>query len=97
MLLWQVSQAAVVRAWLGGLPRACDPLWHPEHGPTAWLWSCLTCAHVAVVWHDSQLAVVGGWSGALPGAIPPLWHPMHWRGVPLKRPLVWHDAQSTLK
>ena len=72
----------------------CDSL---THCPTAWLWSYRTWAHVAVVWQDSQLAVVGEWLGRLPGAIPPLWHPMHCRGVPLKRPPVWHDVQSTAK
>jgi hypothetical protein len=73
VVLWHVSQEAVVGIWPLGLPIAMVPLWQVAQVPGA----TPVCVKVAgvqavVLWHVSQEAVVGIWPFGLPVAMAPL-------------------------
>ena len=60
LVLWQVSQEAVVGTWPEGLPLAVLPLWQVEQVPVATpVWLNVAGVHALVLWQVSQEAVVG--------------------------------------
>jgi hypothetical protein len=96
-VLWQVSHESVVAMCPLGLPVAAVPLWQfwqvPSGNPT-----CLKVAGIQVVfwWQLSHWATVV--MCLVVFACAPIWLPATWqleqsRGVPLKTPLTWQDAQ----
>jgi hypothetical protein len=67
VLLWQVSQGAVVAMCFGDLPIAAVPLWHVAHAAVAAVWTNRAPAKVVVLlWHVSQGALVTTCRGGLP-------------------------------
>ncbi len=75
MVLWQVSQDALVEMWLDFLPLAVVPLWQVEQVPGATLlWLMVAGIQAVVRWQLSQDAVVMTWFDFLPLAVEPLWH-----------------------
>ena len=74
MLLWQVSQAAVVTMCVAGLPLAVVPLWQEAQPVTMPVWTNVAPANVTVLlWQVSQAAVVTTCVVGLPLAVVPLW------------------------
>src|SRR5262245_60572573 len=74
VLLWQVSQGAVVGMCFAGLPRAVLPLWHVAQPPAMPVWFMLAPTNDTVLlWQVSQPAVVAMCFAGLPKAVLPLW------------------------
>ena len=48
LVLWQLSQPAVVAMWLVGLPVALVPLWQDAHAPVTAAWSKRTFVQFVV-------------------------------------------------
>jgi hypothetical protein len=60
VVLWQLSQDAVVGMWLVGLPVAVEPLWQVEQVPGATpVWLKVAGVQALVLWQLSQDDVVG--------------------------------------
>ncbi len=74
LVLWQLSQAAVVGIWPADLPVAVLPLWQVEQAPGATpVWLKLAGVQALVLWQPSHTAVVGICELGLPVAVLPLW------------------------
>ena len=67
LVVWQLSQPAVVGKWLEDLPFAIVPLWQLAQLPSTWAWSTrVTGSQARVVWQFWQASRVGMWPGGLP-------------------------------
>ena len=76
VLVWQLSQAAVVTICVAALPVAEVPLWQDAQFPVTPSWFHLTPVNRTVLlWQVSQAAVVAMCVSALPRACDPLWQP----------------------
>ena len=73
VLLWQVSQAAVVVTCPADLPFAVVPLWHEAQPLVMPVWLNVAPVNVVVLlWQVSQAAVVVTCPADLPFAVVPL-------------------------
>ena len=89
-LLWQLSQEAVVRKCVAGLPLDCTPLWQLAQVPrTTVAWFMRAPVKVRVVWQLSQVCsgvlMCAGVLTTLPRArrAPEMWQDSQSLGVPL--------------
>src|SRR5258708_19914893 len=73
VLLWQVSQGALVVMWFDGLPVAAAPLWQVAQPPTkpAWLGFVEALGVLDGVWApgDFDGLVLGGGAGVVAGVL----------------------------
>lgn len=93
VVLWQLSQDAVVWMWLDVLPLVMALLWQFEQVPACTaLWLKRPLVKVWVPWQVSHDCVVGMWFCVITTLVraqrePVLWQEVQSRGVPLKVPL----------